>query len=330
MTPLTSSAARVRWGIVATGTISRQMTADLGVVESAEVVAVSSRRSESSAAFAEEFAIGAHYDDHHRMFATDIDAVYIGTPHATHFEIAEAALLAGKHVLCEKPMGLSADQVRDLGAIAADRGLFLMEAMWMKFNPLYTRLGELLESGRIGDVRSVHASFGVPFPVDDSSRWRADMGGSTLLDQGIYPVTLAHMIFGTPDRIHADGVVRADGVDLSEHFSLEYSDGRYGRGASSMVEFLDLSASICGTAGWITIDAGFWATSKMTVRQPFGDEAGNEVIETLWEGNGYVPMLRAVNEAIQAGLTEHPLHTTAHSVAVFETLDEIRRQITPA
>jgi hypothetical protein len=97
-----------------------------------------------------------------------------------------------------------------------------------------------------------------------------------------------------------------------------------------MVEFLDLSASICGTAGWITIDAGFWATSKMTVRQPFGDEAGNEVIETLWEGNGYVPMLRAVNEAIQAGLTEHPLHTTAHSVAVFETLDEIRRQITPA
>ncbi|WP_284984493.1 Gfo/Idh/MocA family oxidoreductase [Arthrobacter sp. efr-133-TYG-118] len=318
----------VRWGIVATGTISRQMTADLRLVEGADVAAVSSRDLQKADAFADEFEIPQRYGDYRELLDAEIDAVYIGSPHVTHFEIAKAALLAGKHVLCEKPMGLSAAEVRELGALAARQRLFLMEAMWMKFNPLHIRLLELLRSGRIGEVRSVDASFGIPFQKDDSSRWKAEMRGSTLLDQGIYPVTLAHMVFGIPEAIQAAGVVRDDGVDLSEHFTLSYSDGRYARGASSMVEFLDLGASICGTKGWISTEPGFWATSKMTVHTPFSpDSEPNEPIETLWEGNGYVPMLRAVNESIVRGELENTTHTNEDAAAVFDSLDEIRRQL---
>ncbi|WP_223690703.1 Gfo/Idh/MocA family protein [Leifsonia poae] len=318
----------VRWGIVATGTISRQMASDLQLVDGAEIVAVSSREQAKADEFAEEFGIEHRFGDYRDLLGADLDAVYIGSPHVTHFEIARAALMAGKHVLCEKPMGLSAAEVRELGAIAAREGRFLMEAMWMKFNPLYTRLQELLSEGRIGEVRSIDASFGVPFPQDGSSRWKAEMRGSTLLDQGIYPVTLAHMLFGVPDRIHADGVVRDDGVDLSEHFTLSYSGGRFARGASSMVEFLDLGASICGTAGWIATDPGFWATSKATVHTPFSpDVEPTESIETLWEGNGYVPMLRAVNGSIRRGELENTIHTTEAAAEVFDSLDEIRRQL---
>ena len=132
------------------------------------------------------------------MFASDIDAVYIATPHVTHFDIASEAIAAGKHVLCEKPLGMNEREVRELAARAADAGVFLMEAMWMKFNPLYARLAQLIADGVLGDVRSVRAAFGAAFPQDGSSRWMP--GGSTLLDQGIYPVTLAHMLLGRPRR----------------------------------------------------------------------------------------------------------------------------------
>lgn len=318
----------VRWGVVGTGTISRQMTADLKLVELSEVFAVSSRDREKSNAFADEFEIPHRFEDYTALLDSDIDAVYLGTPHATHFEIAKRAISRGKHVLCEKPMGLSAAEVRELATLARQRGVFLMEAMWMKFNPLYVRLQELLDEGRIGEVRSVNASFGLPFPRDDSSRWKAEMAGSALLDQGIYPVTLAHMIFGKPERIEASGVLRKDGVDLSEHFTFNYPGGRFAVGSSSMVEFLDLAASICGTTGWITIEPGFWATSKMTIHRPFAEDGEmNEVVETVWEGNGYVPMLRSVTRSILAGELENTVHTNEAAAAVFDSLDEIRGKL---
>ena len=184
----------VKWGLIATGEISRQMTADFQLIEHATVTAVSSRDRARGTAFAEEFGITSHYDDYRRLLDSAIDAVYIGTPHATHFAIAKEAIEHGKHVLCEKPIGLTAAETRELGRVAQLNGVFLMEAMWMKFNPLHVRLLELLREGCIGDVRSVHATFGIPFPRDNSSRWKAEMGGSALLDQGIYPVTLAHMV----------------------------------------------------------------------------------------------------------------------------------------
>ena len=315
----------LRWGVVGTGSISQQMASDLGLVESAEVVAVSSRDAATADTFAGEFGIPNRYTQLADMLASDIDAVYIGTPHVTHFDIAAQAIRAGKHVLCEKPMGLNASEVRELGILAADAGVFLMEAMWMKFNPLYVQLGELVDSGELGEIRSVTANFGIPFPKDDSSRWKP--GGSTLLDQGIYPVTVAHLFLGAPDEIVASGVVRDDGVDLSEYFTLSYSDGRFMHGASSMVEWLDLSASISGTQGWVTIDGGFWGASKLTVHRPTGFAEDREVIDVGREGNGYVPMLRAVGEAIEQGLLEHPRHTTEAAAEVFDTLDEIRRQL---
>jgi predicted dehydrogenase len=317
---------RIRWGIVGTGEISQQIAADLGLVDEAEITAVTSRRAASAAEFADQYAIPLRFDDYSDMLDADLDAVYIGTPHVTHFDYAREALLRGRNVLCEKPLGLTAAQVRELATIARRSETFLMEAMWMKFNPLHRRLRELLNTGTIGEVRSVRASFGAPFPRDDSSRWKP--GGSALLDQGIYPVTLAHLLLGPPATISASGVVRDDGVDLAESFTLHYADGRFAQGASSMVEFLDMSASIGGTTGWITIDTGFWFASRLTVHR-FSREQGAvlETHETEREGNGYVPMLREVTAAIRRRDLEHPWHTLEDTARVFESLDEIRSQM---
>ncbi|WP_165976854.1 Gfo/Idh/MocA family protein [Arthrobacter nitrophenolicus] len=327
MTPFLPSPRKLRWGIAGTGGISRQITADFSLVGNADVVAVSSRHAASANEFADAFGIPTRFDDYSSMLDADIDAVYIGTPHVTHFEHARAALQRGRHVLCEKPIGLNAAEVRELAAIASESGAFLMEAMWMKFNPLYARLHEIVDAGAIGEIRSVRSSFGAPFPKDDSSRWKP--GGGALLDQGIYPVTLSHMFLGEPLRITASGVVREDAVDLSQNYTLEYLGGRFAHGASSMVNFLDQSASLSGTGGWITIDTGFWFASKLTVhRFSVGKGEATETYEVAREGNGYVPMLRAVTSSILNGEVEHPFHTMEETARVFDTLDEIRRQIT--
>jgi predicted dehydrogenase len=316
---------RLRWGVVGTGTISQQMTSDLGLVEDGQVVAVASRSLSSANAFGDEFGIPSRFDDYGSMLDSNIDAVYIGTPHVTHFKLARQALERGRHVLCEKPMGLDAAEVRKLAAIARRNGAFLMEAMWMKFNPLHRRLLKIAASGAIGEVHSVRASFGAPFPEDGSSRWKP--GGSTLLDQGIYPVTLGWMFLGEPSSITAAGVVREDGVDLRENFTLRYPEGRFAQGAASMVEFLDMAASVSGTLGWITLDTGFWYATQATLHRSTPEGIVEEAIEAKREGHGYVPMLREVTAAILNGELEHPLHTLEETARIFESLDEIRRQI---
>jgi predicted dehydrogenase len=317
--PFLPSPKKLRWGIAGTGGISQQIAADL--------IAISSRHASSAAKFARTYNIPTQFDEYQSMLDADIDAVYIGTPHVTHFELAREALQRGRHVLCEKPIGLNATEVRELAAIASSSGAFLMEAMWMKFNPLYVRLREVVDAGAIGEIRSVRSSFGAPFPRDDSSRWKP--GGSALLDQGIYPVTLTHMFLGEPSSITAAGIVQENAVDLSQNYTLNYPGGRFAQGASSMVDFLDQSASLSGTGGWITIDTGFWFASRFTIhRFSLAKGETTEIYETTREGNGYTPMLRAVTAAILRGEREHPLHTMDTTARIFDTLDEIRRQIT--
>ena len=132
---------QTRWGIAGTGWISRTTIKDLRLVENIEVVAVSSRQQETADAFASEEGIERAYGDYARMLEDpDIDVIYIGTPHGSHHPMAVAALEAGKHVLGEKPLGVDAGQARELAELASQRGLFLMEAMWMKFNPMIQAL----------------------------------------------------------------------------------------------------------------------------------------------------------------------------------------------
>lgn len=316
-----------RWGVIGTGGISHQVISDFALVEVAEVAAVCSRDAVRGDAFAEQYGIPERYTDVERMLASGIDAVYLATPHITHFDLAATAIRAGVHVLCEKPLAMNAREVRELTALAADAGVFLMEAMWMKFNPLYTRLAQVIGDGVLGETRSVRAGFGGAFPRDDSSRWKP--GGSTLLDQGIYPVTFAHMLLGRPDAVTAQGTARTDGVDLRAHFTLDYAGQRFAHGACSMVEWMDSSAAVSGSEASITIDPGFWYASRFTIHHPLPwGRRDDEVVEVDREGNGYVPMIRAVVTAIGDGLTEHPVHSAAATAEVFDTIDAIRRQLT--
>jgi len=319
-----------RWGIIGAGSISRTVVADLQTCQGAEVVAIQSRDADKAASFAEEFGISVSTGSLEELLAdASIDAVYIATPFATHHAMARQALVARKHVLVEKPMAMNASEVEDLFALAAEQERFLMEAMWMKFNPAFRRLHAEMAAGRIGTPRSVRASFGIPQPADMESRWDVTRSGGSLLDQGIYPVTLAYSVFGTPVSIHAAGEIRDDGLDLAEHFTLEFGDGRFAQCASSMNTFYDLSAAVSGTAGWIGMPEPFWARTTLRLHVDNMQTIFQEpvLVEYEQEGNGYVPMLREVIEAIGEGEIQHSVHPASDTIAVFRILDGIRAQL---
>lgn len=324
---MTASGNPLAWGVIGTGDISRSICSDLRHLDAARLLAVCSRDASTAAAFASEHEAARAFGHLDEMLADpELDIVYIATPHATHLPIALAALRAGKHVLIEKPIGVDADEARTIARVARESRRFAMEGIWMKFAPAYRSLVQTIRTGAIGQVRSVRASFGLPFDTAESARWSRVRSSSTLLDQGIYPVTLALDLLGTPMRVDATQVRRPDGVDLNCRASLEYPDGRFADLAASMVEYVDPSASVNGTKGWIDVPAPFWATTRFTTHAGTIEEAfGSPTTTTIeTEGHGYVPMLRAVGDAIAQGLSEHPLHPLDASIQTFALLDRIR------
>ena len=321
---------RTRWGIAGTGWISRTTIKDLRLTENVEVVAVSSRLQETADAFAAEEGIERAYGDYAWMLEDpDIDIVYIGTPHGSHCPMAFAAIEAGKHVLAEKPLGVDAAQAGELADLAEQRGVFLMEAMWMKFNPMIRALQRTIAEGAIGEVRWVQAAFGFGVPYDPASRfWDPAQGGGALLDVGIYPITLAQLFTGKPERISAEGTINPDGVDKRVLINLTGNDVQ-AQLSTSIEHMLTPRATIAGTAGFIDVDMPFWMSGGFMV-WPEGARPGGpepyEVREPI-EGVGYVPMFRAVGQAVLDGLTECEIHPLSATIEVLDTIDEVRRQL---
>lgn len=288
-------------------------------------MAVASRSIETASAFAAEFEVPRAYGDFGALLDDDeIDVVYIGTPIGTHEAIAREALLAGKHVLVEKAFTTTARGARGLAALAAKQGSFLMEAMWMRFNPAFQRMLDEVAGGAIGDLRCVQAGFGFPAPPE-WNHWRPDLGGGALLDMGVYPLTLAHVLLGVPDTVEATGEMRDDGLDLTASAFLRYDDGRFATALASLRGFVGAGATIGGSTGFLTYDEPFLSAGSFHVESPpFGTP---RTVSVDLEGNGYVPMFRAVGQAIADGLLEHPLRPLRDTIDVLDTMDEIRSQL---
>ncbi len=290
-----------RWAMIGIGAMAVNIVRDFQLTENVELTTVVSRSPEKGAKFVAEWGIPNLVTDLADLWADpDIDVVYIATPHPAHFAAAKAAIHAGKHVLVEKPMTMTAAQAEELADSAGRAGVFLMEAMWMRFSPVIQKAHQLAATGAIGTVRYVEASFGFPFPQDPESRmWNPELGGGTTLDQGIYTLTLPYMTFGIPSTITATGTITDSGVDSEASVLLTFPGGQQAQLASSMTTVLPLSASICGTAGRITIEPPFWSPTTITVTQPDANSETffrNESIDFTKEGNGYAPMLRAVGQ----------------------------------
>ncbi|WP_104167595.1 Gfo/Idh/MocA family protein [Arthrobacter sp. SX1312] len=330
--PSTATGRPIRWGVIATGSIAARVVQDLALLDDAVLHGVSSRSEASARAFALRFGFTKAYSDtgdtsgYERLLADPaVDVVYIATPHAQHHSIALAALTAGKHVLCEKPIAMDATQARELADLARTRGLFLMEAVWTRFLPSFRRAVKILRSGEIGEPRWLQADVGFAPAFDPASRtWDPAAGGGALLDLAVYPLTWALGALGEPRTLRATGVLTSDGIDLQNAVTLTYDGGAQAQLITSIGAECPSIVTVGGTEGWLRSSAPLFNPAELII-QPRQGTLRTEHFETF--GNGFGYELREVTRCLQAGMTESPHMTPAESVAMMELLDEARRQM---
>lgn len=305
------------WGFVATGAIARTVGADLRLLGADRLVAASSRDAARAQGFVDELgAPGARGYGSVAELVSDprVDIVYVATPHAQHVEPVRTALQAGKAVLCEKAMTLSVADTAELVGLAREREVLLMEAVWMRFNPLITRLRHLLADGALGEVRQVRAEFGFVSPYDPASRlWDPALGGGSLLDLGVYPVHFAQMVLGSPLSVAVSGALSPDGIDADAALLLRYAGGASALLACALTTPLQAAATVSGTAGRIDVAEQFLTPTSMTLHRSGADP---ETFRAQLEGSGYVPELRHVEQLLTDGVTESPVVSLADSLAV--------------
>jgi predicted dehydrogenase len=319
-----------RWGIVGTGGIASAFCRDLRLLPDHAVVAVGSRRAEAAARFGDEHGIPTRHATYAALAADPgIDAVYVATPHPGHHDAAMLAIEAGKAVLVEKPFTMNAAQACSLVAAARERGSFLLEAMWTRFLPHVVAIREVLAAGTLGDVVLVTAEHGQWFADDRDFRLFApELGGGALLDLGIYPVSFAHMVLGAPARITAVGDPAFTGVDAQTSMLLQYDGGAHAVLTTTLRGQSECHAAIVGREGRIEIDGVFYRPTSFRVVRRDGRSDGEVTTYSFDEpGHGLRHQAAEVARCVRAGLTESPALPLEETVAIMETLDEVRRQI---
>ena len=316
----------VRWGVVGPGEIASTFAEAMTRVDGGEVVAVASRALDRAEVFADRFGIMKRYGTYEDLAADDdVDAVYIATPQSRHAGDAVLNLEAGKHVLCEKPMALSAGQVQSMVRAARANDRFLMEAMWSRFLPSYRRLVELIDDQRIGEPLQVEADFGFRMRVDPEHRlFDLHRGGGSLLDLGIYPLQLCTLVLGPVVRTSAEATIGSTGVDEQLAALLRHEGGGIGVIKSAIRVPLACAARISGSRGSIDLPALMHCTTSMTVSS-FGSEP--EVIDCRFHGNGFEFQIDEVHRLLAEGAMESPTMPLSESLALASTMDDIRAQI---
>ena len=316
----------IRWGILGCGKIARKFASDLCLVEGAELVALGSRNRERGEAFAKDFPAKYIHESYEALVANEeVDVIYIATPHNLHYENTMLCLNHNKAVLCEKPFAINAKQSREMIALAREKNVFLMEALWSKFLPHYNKMQEMIHSGMLGEIKSVLIQFGFkPVPPIAARIFDPALAGGTMLDIGIYNVFFALSILGKPDFIDAVMNAASTGVDEQCAVTFRYNNGAMAQLFSSFSTNLATEAGISGTNGRIRLAHRFYAPD--TTIEYYADKADNhEVIATEKEtGWGYQYEARHVCECLRNGLKESPVMRFADTLLLIETLDAIR------
>ncbi|KQV37030.1 Gfo/Idh/MocA family oxidoreductase [Rhizobium sp. Root1204] len=316
---------RLRWGILATGWIAELFVTDL-LASGLDVVAVGSRSVEKAKAFAERFKIpNAHGSYEELVTDPDVDIIYVATPHPQHVDAALLALNSGKHVLVEKPFTLNANEARKIVDRAREKKLVVLEAMWTRFLPHMTRIHDIIEAGTLGDLRSVSAEHRQFLPTDPNHRLNAlELGGGALLDLGIYPISFAFDILGTPVTVSATARFKETGVDAEIATLMRHEGGAI----STTVSALDCAgpnvACIYGSKARIEIASTWYVPTSFEVL-----DYENNVLEKFEKpvhSRGMQFQALEMERLVRTG-AESELMRPDETVAIMETLDTVRQQI---
>ena len=331
------TAPALRWGVIGTG-IGVTFTNSVHAHTPQRVVAIAGRDPQKTAMAASAIGVPRWYTDNRALIEdSEVEAVYISTPHPSHAEIALEAITAGKPVLIEKPMAMSEAETRTVVDAGRRAGVLVMEAMWTRYLPQSSVLRAILAEGLLGELTYMRADFGFSMPFDTDSRlWNARLGGGALLDAGIYPIALSSMVLGEPQEILTSGTVMPDGVDATAHLQLLHTGNEVSQLTTSLRGWLAASAEVVGTAGRVELAPAFCAPTQLTVT--LGPWGGPETATWRhpWPADGSRPTDGYAYEAVAfasyvaEGRLESPLHTHGETLSIARTIETARRQLVAA
>jgi predicted dehydrogenase len=314
-----------KWGILGPGGIARAFATDLQSLDGHTVAAVGSRTLSNAEEFVSTFG-GTAYGSYEELVADPaIDAIYVATPHPAHKENVITALNAGKPVLCEKPFAVNTQEAQEMVDAAGANNVALMEAMWSRFLPHYAQVREIIASGILGKILTVHADHGQRLADQNIPRLvEPSLAGGALLDLGIYPVSFSHMILGNPTKITASGVLTDKGVDAQTSMIFDYANGAQAVLNTTMIEQTPCRAVVAGVNGWLEIDRVFYNPTSMRVT--LFDGTVTQYPHT-YTGHGLREQAEEFKQLVLSGKQESDLLNWKDTVDIMKTLDIVRSQI---
>jgi predicted dehydrogenase len=319
-----SEGKKFSWGILGTGGIAQAFAADLSHLPDHTVAAVGSRTLAAASTFAENYPGAIAYGSYQELVESELDAIYIATPHTFHAEHALLALSAGKPVLCEKPFTINASQARAVVDLARSQGIPLLEAIWTRFLPHIHLMQEIIARGDLGEILTVSADHGQYLPRKKHPRlWEPELGGGALLDLGIYSITLAHLVLGSPEKIISDVTKTDEGVDLQTSMIFHYQSGAQAILTCTMANRTAIAATIAGSQARLELDASFYAPTSM--RLITRDGAVTEYPNT-YIGHGLREEAIEFARMVRDGEIESPLMPHSRSIEIMELMDSVRRE----
>ena len=314
----------IRWGIIGLGKIANKFATDLASIETAELVAVASRNIQNANNFAEKHNAKKAYSSYEELAKdTNVDAVYIATPHSFHKEHTLLCLQNKKAVLCEKPFAMNLSEVTEMIQVAKENNVLLMEALWSFFLPHFTYVLDLVKSEKFGKLKSLEADFGFHTPYNTDSRlFKKELGGGSLLDIGIYPIFAALATLGEPDAIDASATFFENGADASCDMVFQYKNAKATL-KSTLLEETPSIAILKFDKATVKLNRQFHQSSSITVIQNNTEEIINFDFKTI----GYNYETEHFNNLLRAGEKESNVMTFEFSKNLINTLDKVREII---
>jgi predicted dehydrogenase len=314
---------KYKWGILAPGKMAAKFTKGLQLLDNVELYSVGSRDLQRAKQFADEFGFKKYYGSYEEMASDpDLEIVYIASPHSHHREHALICLRNGKAVLCEKALALNSREVEDMINEAVARKVFLMEALWPQFQPIYRKTKEVLDSGEPGEIIHLDARFAFQAPFDPADRkFNLALGGGSLLDIGIYPVIDTLYFMGVPDEVIAKAIFTETGSEDSISIIFGYSDGRMATLYSSFSTQAGIGCDLLCKNGNLYFTRERDMSQRLVVALN-GKE--KKEYSLLPDGMGYQFEAEEVMKCLDEGKLESDVVPHSFSRNLINTLDRIR------
>jgi predicted dehydrogenase len=314
-----------KWGVLGPGGIAKAFAEDLKKLDGHSIAAVGSRTLSNAQSFAKTFG-GTAYGSYEELVADpQIDAIYVATPHPAHKDNVILALNAGNPVLCEKPFAVNALEAQQMVDAAAKNSVALMEAMWARFLPHYAKVREIIASGALGKIHTIHADHGQRLADQNIPRLvEPSLAGGALLDLGIYPVSFAHMILGNPSKITSTAVLTDKGVDAQTSMIFDYADGAQAVLNTTMIEQTPCRAVVAGLNGWLEIDRTFYNPASMRV---ILNDGSVTQYPSSYQGHGLREQAEVFKQLVTSGQQQSQILNWQDTVDIMKTLDQVRSQI---